>query len=760
MKNILFLIISLMFLSLTAFSDPGCTSEIYNGKEIKYCFGQTDWKGAQAECRMMNMNLLTDYDMEIDGYIYTTLKNLNTGLSFWIGLNDIETEGTFVWDSGLNSGFNVWGNGEPDNFEDEDCVIMDSSNDYLWADKDCFSSNAYICEGDIQDDDNDGIPNNDDNCPNVANPSQADIDSDTLGDACDDDNDNDLILNDVDNCPFIANEEQEDTDNDNIGDTCDNCSTVANPDQLNSDENTVLLMESVKKGEESEQISYAINMDNDSFGNIYIPDSQFNKVNKYDKSGNYISSISIDSPTGIHITHNDSIYVCEVMTHKVKKFNTSGVLLSEFTASLAENRLLISIYVTNTNIYLISIDMNQNENAVMQKYDLTGTFEKEWEIPTLESIGIAFDSQNNMYVTDDIQGKLYVYDTNGTLINQWIDNPYLIRPVGIEIDADDNIYISNAGSNSVDMFDLNGNFIKHIVNNLSTPFDIILNNNNSIYILSNSEVNLLQKYSLSDTLGDACDDDKDNDGLLNTSDNCELIVNSDQLNSDDDETGDACDEDIDNDLILNIDDNCVYIQNETQIDIDEDEIGDECDDNYCSLTQLNGQCREGKLCDNGLCVDYVYNCSPLHTDGVCFDGKECVEGVCTDIYYECSSEHTDGYCEQGKICNNGECVEAIYVCSTLHTNGYCESGYECIDGSCVKVDTVTACSPAHADGYCEYGYDCIEGVCVISDNNNNSSGSDDGCSYMGTETRRCLVSTEIFMLFIMMIGLYIKRKSL
>lgn len=38
----------------------------------------------------------------------------------------------------------------------------------------------------ITDTDGDGIPDGDDNCPNVANPDQADVDSDGLGDACDD----------------------------------------------------------------------------------------------------------------------------------------------------------------------------------------------------------------------------------------------------------------------------------------------------------------------------------------------------------------------------------------------------------------------------------------------------------------------------------------------------------------------------------------------------------------------------------------------
>ena len=73
----------------------------------------------------------------------------------------------------------------------------------------------------VADADGDGINDDVDNCPAVANADQADLDHDGQGDACDPDDDNDGVMDSADNCPVLANPDQADFDHDGQGDACD-----------------------------------------------------------------------------------------------------------------------------------------------------------------------------------------------------------------------------------------------------------------------------------------------------------------------------------------------------------------------------------------------------------------------------------------------------------------------------------------------------------------------------------------------------------
>ena len=97
--------------------------------------------------------------------------------------------------------------------------------------------------------------------------------------------------------------------------------------------------------------------------------------------------------------------------------------------------------------------------------------------------------------------------------------------------------------------------------------------------------------------------DGDGDGTDDGPDNCPLIANADQLDTDSDGTGDACDTDGDGDDTDDGADNCPLIANADQLDTDSDGLGDLCDedddnDGVLDISEVRGDCRIKIDCDD------------------------------------------------------------------------------------------------------------------------------------------------------------------
>lgn len=93
-----------------------------------------------------------------------------------------------------------------------------SSNDgvIIVPDIDSQNNSSYV----LADTDSDSVPDIRDNCVNIDNFDQVDVNGNGRGDACDD-FDKDAILNINDNCPNAPNRDQIDSDHDGLGDVCD-----------------------------------------------------------------------------------------------------------------------------------------------------------------------------------------------------------------------------------------------------------------------------------------------------------------------------------------------------------------------------------------------------------------------------------------------------------------------------------------------------------------------------------------------------------
>lgn len=165
----------------------------------------------------------------------------NTVILFGDGhITQYDLTGTLVSDLAVNVGQfdqgTVDGNGHlyvANNFSG-DLFFMDYSTSLLVGDGLNFISSQFLafnlddigplvgagetdpCANLGGDTDEDGVCDDEDNCPNTANADQADADNDGVGDVCD-------------NCVDTPNADQTDDNNNGVGDVCDFCT----PDTMN-----------------------------------------------------------------------------------------------------------------------------------------------------------------------------------------------------------------------------------------------------------------------------------------------------------------------------------------------------------------------------------------------------------------------------------------------------------------------------------------------------------------------------------------------
>src|SRR3989338_8425402 len=173
-----------------------------------------------------------DADEKEETYLYLYLASplkintkytvsLNGKVSSLSGLSvEKASNGDFQWSftTQLVNPDEIIPTGNPD--PDPDPNVCSDSKDCDEG-KECLfgiCSEASTSENDA---DNDGILDNADNCPSVANPKQTDTDKDGLVNSCDDESDGDGIINEQDNCYYTPNADQADKDNDGEGDACD-----------------------------------------------------------------------------------------------------------------------------------------------------------------------------------------------------------------------------------------------------------------------------------------------------------------------------------------------------------------------------------------------------------------------------------------------------------------------------------------------------------------------------------------------------------
>ena len=115
----------------------------FNGNCYKLYDTTLEWSDASYQCTCNGANALASITSEAENTFISNL--LGSTSDAWIGLNDLDTQDTYVWSDGTTYSYTSWDDGQPSNTNNkQDCVVI--RNTGKWDDVTCGGSRAYVCK--------------------------------------------------------------------------------------------------------------------------------------------------------------------------------------------------------------------------------------------------------------------------------------------------------------------------------------------------------------------------------------------------------------------------------------------------------------------------------------------------------------------------------------------------------------------------------------------------------------------------------------
>ena len=175
---------------------------------------------------------------------------------------------------------------------------------------------------------------------------------------------------------------------------------------------------------------------------------------------------------GLAIDDGDRLFVSDAKLHRVLIFNPKYEVTGQINSGLGspsglaidnENRLL---YVADVELDQVLVYDADTLNSIRK----IGTTGHNHELTTpgdfAKPVGVAVDSEGNLYVADTMNNRIEIFDADGQFIKEFGkagDGPgYFARPKGIAIDADDHIWVADGMQDRVQVFNKEGQLLTYL----------------------------------------------------------------------------------------------------------------------------------------------------------------------------------------------------------------------------------------------------------------------------------------------------------
>jgi hypothetical protein len=107
--------------------------------------GSATWDEALTACEDLDGTLVRIADSTEENFVAALVADESGSAEYWIGYNDIDSEGNFEWTDGETVTYSNWRSGEPNDSGGEDCTQVEAGS--VWNDMPCtHTATAYVCQ--------------------------------------------------------------------------------------------------------------------------------------------------------------------------------------------------------------------------------------------------------------------------------------------------------------------------------------------------------------------------------------------------------------------------------------------------------------------------------------------------------------------------------------------------------------------------------------------------------------------------------------
>ncbi len=123
-----------------------CVGKTFLGRTYTFCNDYRTWTDARTFCVNQGGHLAAIRSAQLNTFLVNESGAIDSAHYWWVGGNDITTEGQWTWAGGVAWTYTNWQGGEPNNVNNEDCLQLWRFTGGTWNDGNCSQAHHYICE--------------------------------------------------------------------------------------------------------------------------------------------------------------------------------------------------------------------------------------------------------------------------------------------------------------------------------------------------------------------------------------------------------------------------------------------------------------------------------------------------------------------------------------------------------------------------------------------------------------------------------------